>query len=573
MAQPPQPNVGGPGASVYPSGFWWLLILTGIGAGLGSGLLMKLLHAVQHLCWSYHSGTFLEGVRQAATGRHVLVLLGAGILAGGGRLLFRRTTGGHGGELSETIWFHSGELPTLQTVGRAVLSIVVVAMGASLGREGAAKQTGAAIASRLSQSMRLPPAQRRLLAACGAGAGIAAVYNVPLGGALFALEVLLGDLSMALVLPAVAASTIATGVAWLIIPNEPTYHILAYSLTLQQTVWAVLAGPVLGLAAVAYVRLIAWADARKPGGWRLLVVPIVVLTALGLVSLAYPQLLGNGKDLVQIVYTDRLAVPLLLALVVLKPLATASCLGSGTPGGLFTPTIACGSLLGGVLGLGWDWVWPGASIGGYALIGSGAVLAAATQGPVSAIVLLLELTRRIDTLMVPLLLAVAGAVWIARQFEQRSIYSGRIHLGRAAAAWEKLAIPTSLKKVVSRDYEVVSAAERYPALARQLLAADPREPPLYVVDEHAALVGEITHENLSEPEKLALPLEIVTAADLSIHVLALTSSMTSVEIQERIRQSGYDRLPVVDSSSKRVVGVATYPARREGRVTHTKAAH
>ena len=573
MVQSPQPNLGGLGAVGHSPRFWSLLLLTGIGAGIGGALLMKLLHVVQHLCWSYQSGSFLEGVQHAATERHVLVLLSAGVLAGGGRLLFRRATGGHGGELSETIWFHSGKLPTLQTLGRAVLSIVVVGMGASLGREGAAKQTGAAIGSRLAQWMELPPAQTRLLAACGAGAGIGAIYNVPLGGALFALEVLLGDLSMALVLPAVVASMIATGVAWLIVPNEPTYQVPAYALTVQQTVWAVLAGPVIGLAAVAYVRLIAWADARKPRGWRLLVVPIVVLTVLGIISLKYPQLLGNGKDLVQILYTQQPAVTLLVTLAVLKPFATASCLGSGTPGGLFTPTIACGSLLGALLGRLWDSLWPGASIGGYALIGSGAVLAAATQGPVSAIVLLLELTRRIDSLMVPLMLAVAGAVWVARRFEWRSIYSGRIHLGRAAAAWEKLAVPTSLNNVVSRDYQVVSAAERYPELAHQLLASGPRKSPLYVVDEHAALVGEITRRNLSEAEKLAVPLEIATAADLSVPVPALTSSMTPAEIEERIRQSGYDRLPVVDSSSKRIVGVAMWPADHEGGATDSPAAH
>lgn len=269
-SQSPQPNIGGLGTMAYPPRFWGLLLLTGTGAGLGGGLLLKLLHLVQHLCWAYHAGTFLDGVRQAAPGRHVLVLLGAGILAGGGRLVFRRATGGHGGELSEAIWFHSGELPALKTIGRAVLSIVVVAMGASLGREGAAKQIGAVIASRLARWLELPPAQMRLLAACGAGAGIAAIYNVPLGGALFALEVLLGDLSMALVLPALTASVTATGVAWLLIPSQPTYHLPGYSLTAPQTVWALLAGPVLGLAAVAYVRLIAWADARKPTGWPVL---------------------------------------------------------------------------------------------------------------------------------------------------------------------------------------------------------------------------------------------------------------------------------------------------------------
>lgn len=562
VIQSPQPNIRGLGPVGHSPQFWGLLILTGIGAGVGGGLTLRLLQTVEHLCWSYNSGTFLDGIRQAAAGRHVLVLLGAGILAGAGSLLFRSGTGGHGGELSEAIWFHSGELPTWRTLGRAVLSTVVVAMGASLGREGAAKQTGAAIASRLSQSMKLPPAQMRLLAACGAGAGVAAIYNVPLGGALFALEVLLGELSMVLVLPAMAASVIATGVAWLIIPNKPTYYVPACSLTLEQTAWAVVVGPLLGLAAVAYVRLIAWADAREPGGWPLLLAPVVVLVILGFVSLPYPQLLGNGKNLVQVVYTGQLALPLLLILVILKPVATASCLASGIPGGLFTPTLTCGCLLGGLLGRAWDSFWPGGSMGGYALIGSGAVLAAATQGPISAIVLLLELTRRIDTLMVPLILAVTGAVWAARRFEWRSIYSARIHLGRAAAG-EKLAVPPRLSKVVSPRFDVVSAAERYPALAHRLLAAGPRNTPLYVVDENAALVGEINRCDFSKPDTLGVPLEITTAVDLSRPVPALTSTMTPLEMEEQLRQSGRDRLPVIDSSSRRIIGIVTPSASGE----------
>lgn len=145
---------------------------------------------------------------------------------------------------------------------------------------------------------------------------------------------------------------------------------------------------------------------------------------------------------------------------------------------------------------------------------------------------------------------------MARQFEWRSVYSARIHLGRTAAAWEKLPVPNSLRKVVSRDYEVVSAAERYPQLAHPLLATGPGKAPLYVVDEHGALVGEIPRRSLSQPKELAVPLEMATATDLSTQVPALPSSITPRELEERIRQSGQDRLPIIDASSGRIVGVA-----------------
>jgi chloride channel protein, CIC family len=196
MSQPsPQPNIQAPAR--LPMRFWLLLVATGVGAGLGGGLIMKLLHGVQHLAWSYENGTFLEAVERNSAIRHVSILFGAGILAGVGRWVFRVATGGHGGELAEKIWFQSGNLPLVRTLGRAVLSIVLVGLGESLGREGALKQTGATVASALTKWINLTPPQQRLLVACGAGAGIAVAYNVPFGGALFALEVLLGDLAAA----------------------------------------------------------------------------------------------------------------------------------------------------------------------------------------------------------------------------------------------------------------------------------------------------------------------------------------------------------------------------------------
>jgi hypothetical protein len=126
------------------------------------------------------------------------------------------------------------------------------------------------------------------------------------------------------------------------------------------------------------------------------VTPLLALTALGFVSIAFPQVLGNGKDVVQQALTASPGMGLLGALLPLRLLATAGCLGSGTPGGLFTPTITYGALLGGLLGCFGARVWPGLPVGSCALLGAGAVLAATTQGPVSAVALTLELTQRVD---------------------------------------------------------------------------------------------------------------------------------------------------------------------------------
>jgi chloride channel protein, CIC family len=157
----------------------------------------------------------------------------------------------------EVLPFHSGRLPVLRTFARAVLSIVTVASGAALGREGALKQTGAAVASKLSDWGPLSAGQRRLLAACGAGAGLAVAYNVPFGGALFALEVLLDTLALPLVFPALATSLIATTISWLFLPMAPTYKVGAEAFSAAEIAWAVLTAPRMGLASIVYLKTIA----------------------------------------------------------------------------------------------------------------------------------------------------------------------------------------------------------------------------------------------------------------------------------------------------------------------------
>jgi len=427
MSASPQPNVPGRGiVASYGVRFWMLVVLVGLGAGVGGAALIELLRAVQHLAWSYQHGSFLPAVERVSNRHRVLVLLTGGIVAGVSALLFARAHISVG-EVSEAIWLRGARLPLVASLAKAVESIVIVALGASLGREAAPQQVGAALASSLSAWAALPEWQRRLLVACGAGAGMAAVYNVPLGGALFALEVLMGTLTLPLVLPALATSLIATAVAWIALPDVPSYSIPNYPVRDSQLVFALLIGPIAGLLSVAWIGLVARAHALRPQrGWSRLMAPVVVFTLLGLLAIPYPQLLGNGKPVVQFALVAELSAGLLAALLVLKPLVTAACLGSGAPGGLFTPTLTIGILLGGLLGQGWSQLWPGAAGGSYAVIGGAAVLAASMQGPIAAVVLVVELTHQVDALMVPMLLAVVEATVLARIMRAPSIYSARI---------------------------------------------------------------------------------------------------------------------------------------------------
>jgi H+/Cl- antiporter ClcA len=239
--------------------------------------------------------------------------------------------------------------------------------------------------------------------------------------------VLLGTVTLPLVLPALATSLIATAVAWITLPVAPTYVVPSYSVRGSQLVFAALAGPLAGLLAAGWVRLVTLAHRQRPAGRMRFAVPVLVLAVLGLVAIAYPELLGNGQDTVELAVTGGLSFGLVVALVILKPLVTAACLGSGVPGGLFTPTLAFGVLFGAGLGHLWGLLWPGAAAGSYALIGGGALLAAAMQGPVAAVVLTLELAHHTDSLMVPLLLAVVSATVVVRMLGAQSIYSARLN--------------------------------------------------------------------------------------------------------------------------------------------------
>ena len=406
--------------------FWSAVVLTGIGTGISAGALYLLLQWVQHLAWP-GQGTLIQSAANASFARHVLILMGAGVLTGLGQLLLSGLSSGNGIDINAAIWFSAGRLPALRTLGSAVLSIFLVGMGVSLGREGAPKQAGAVFGNWFADGAKLSDEQRRLLVACGSGAGMAAAYGVPLGGALFSLEVLRGVLALRLVLPALMASTVATLVAWSVVPNDPLYVFPAYEMSASILVWSLVMGPIAGLVSVGYVRAIAWADRHKPEGWKRLVAPLIAMSILGAVSFSFPQILGNGQAISKLAFEGHVDAWLLFCILILKPLATVMSIRSGAPGGLFTPSLTLGAMLGGYLGYGWSLLWPGPPAGLYSVLGAAAMLAATTQGPVSAVILMFELTGHNRSFVAPMLFAVTTATLVARIIEPRSIYDAKLN--------------------------------------------------------------------------------------------------------------------------------------------------
>jgi chloride channel protein, CIC family len=430
-----QPNIGRSLSELSPQ-FWLLNAATGIAAGVGAIAMMAVLRTVQHLAFSYHSGQYSAAAAAHSDLRRILVVTGGGVIAGVGWWCIRRYLRGTGGSPTRAVWRGRDDLSLGRTLVSGALSEVVIGMGASLGREAAPQHAGAAFGSWLGRRSGLPSEHRMLLIACGAGAGVGAVYNVPLAGALFAAELYLGSLSLAVVLPALVTSTIATVVVWTALPAGPIYHVptLPYP-SVSLLIWALVAGPVLGVATAGFVRLIVWAtDHRPTSGRALLLQPPAAFALLGVASMVFPLLLGNGRDLAEFTFAGGGTLATLAALAVLKPVVTSLCLRSGASGGLFTPTLSLGAVLGALLGHIWGPLWPGLTVTGCGIVGAGAVLAAGMQAPVAGIVFIIELTNTVNASMVAILLAAGGAAFVAQRLEPRSIYSARLPAAEPPAA-------------------------------------------------------------------------------------------------------------------------------------------
>ena len=172
------------------------------------------------------------------------------------------------------------------------------------------------------------------------------------------------------------------------------------------------------------MRAIAWADRVRPSDWRRLVAPAPVFLAIGTLSIPFPELLGNGQDVAQALFKGGLAPLALLVLLPLRPLATVAAAASGAPGGLFTPSLAAGALVGGSLGQAWLALFGGGDVGLFALLGAGAMLAATTQGPISSLILMMELTGEARAFALLMLLSIVVATMTA--CTMRSIYEARL---------------------------------------------------------------------------------------------------------------------------------------------------
>lgn len=431
-SQPPiVPRLAGLLDKLEPSGSAVMLIsslIVGIGTGLVAILFVKSIDGVHWLFYEWLptlAGTPLFWI--------ILLAPAVGALISG--LLihhFAREAKGHGvSEVIEAIALRGGVIRPIVPLIKGITSAVTVGSGGSAGPEGPIVQIGAALGSVLGSEMRLSNERIRNLVACGAAGGIAATFNAPIAGVMFAVEIILGELNIGnlstVIIAAVTASTVARtalGGAH-IFPVPQTYEFRSPWEFLFYIVLGILAG----LLAVFQVRSMHWvedlfAGLRSVPDWFK---PVIGALLLGLLAVVYPLMIpgmayegvpsiyGDGHAEIEGALANMSGAFVVIGLLVLKLIATNLTLGSGGSGGVFAPTLFIGAMLGAALGWGVDWLFPAISAppGAYALVGMAALFSGTAHAPITSILMLFELTGDYRIIL-PLMLASVISTLIAR---------------------------------------------------------------------------------------------------------------------------------------------------------------
>ena len=413
-------------------------LLVGIGTGLGAIVFNRLIDAVSWVSFEWLPRLLAGPVPWMV----VIAPTIGGLIAGPLIFYFAREAKGHGvPEVMEAIALKGGRIRPIVVVIKAVASSLTIGTGGSVGREGPIVQIGAALGSTLGQILHLSEERIRNLVACGAAGGIAATFNAPVAGVIFALEVILGELSIGHVGTVVLSAVTASTVMQALVGAEYTFAIPEpYTI---ESIWEFGFYAILGLAAalvaVAFVRTLYWAE-DVFANQKLIpeaVQPAIGGLLMGLVALSYPflfpalryenipQVFGGGYGPITAALSNHELLGTALVLIVLKMIATNLTLGSGGSGGIFAPSLFMGAMAGSAIGIVVNRLFPGipAPPGAYALVGMGAVFAGAAQAPITAVIMLFELTGDYRIIL-PLMLTVVIAVLVSRQLlDGESIYT------------------------------------------------------------------------------------------------------------------------------------------------------
>ncbi|AIZ17280.1 chloride transporter%2C ClC family [Neisseria meningitidis] len=358
--------------------------------------------------------SFREGVAQASGMRRVAVLTLCGAVAGSGWWLLKRF-GKPQIEIKAALKQPLQGLPFLTTVFHVLLQIITVGLGSPLGREVAPREMTAAFASAGGKRLGLDEGEMRLLIACASGAGLAAVYNVPLASTLFILEAMLGVWTQQAAAAALLTSVIATAVARIGLGDVQQYHPANLAVNTSLLWFSAVIGPILGATAVYFRRSAEKFPFLKRDNPRIIPLAIALFALIGAIAVWFPEILGNGKAGNQLTFGGLTDWQHSLELTAVKWLVVLMALAAGAYGGLITPSMMLGSTISFAAAAAWNSVFPEMPSESAAVVGAAVFLGVSLNMPLTAAVFILELTYAPAALLMPLCTGMAGAVWTARK--------------------------------------------------------------------------------------------------------------------------------------------------------------
>ncbi|RLC96663.1 MAG: chloride channel protein [Chloroflexi bacterium] len=550
-----------------------LAAVVGAFAGLGAVAFRELITRFQWVF--FNRGAVLLDV---LGDNYVVVIPIAGALIFGPLIYFvaREAKGEGPPEVMEAVAVGGGRIRSRVAIVKALASSICIGSGGSVGREGPIVQIGASVGSTVGQWLRMPEGWVKTMVLCGAAGGISATFNAPIGGVLFALEVLQRRFVPGNLVSLVISSVTADAVAHQFLGQKPSFSITAYRMASH---WEILPyallGIIAGLAALLFVRFFyrvedLFSVVRLPGYLK----PALGGIVLGLIGMHYAEVFGVGygegytvggvfmdSGAVDTALLGEMTLKMTLLLMVMKVVATSVTLGSGGSGGVFAPSLFIGSMLGAAFGIVMHNLAPGITSdtvaeisGSYALVGMGAFFAATVHGPITAIILLFEMTRDY-ALILPLMTAVVFSLVVARGVSRESIYTLRlvrrgVDIHRQEAA--DLLSSVKVRQVMTRSFPTVSPSMPVSELVNKLHESGHHGFP--VVDESGNLVGVVTLEDVEGVmSRLEPGLTVGDIANKSPIVAYPDQSIHDAVAQLGGRDVG--RIPVVDPRNpKRLLG-------------------
>jgi chloride channel protein, CIC family len=499
--------------------------------------------ALVGVCGALSSVAFREGLRllellftgqnhsleQAASGmvwwHRVLLPLGGAVLAGAIlRVAGKVLASPRAVDYMEAVRVGDGSISVRATLANSLSSLVTISSGGSIGREGPMVQLAAMLGSRVGRLARAPIPRRRLMVACGGAAGIAAAYNAPISGALFVSEIILGGTAMESFGPLVVASVTASATVHRLIGYSPVYDVPKVQFASSwELIFYVVLGVLLGHLAPPFLASLDFAKSR----FVALKLSLPVQLGLGglivgLLSVVFPEVWGNGFGAVGSILNAHLIGWWLLAVLLAKLLATAATVGSGAVGGVFTPTLFLGCAIGALFGGVVHSLLPGVTSvpAAYALVGMGGFLAATTHAPLTSILMLFEMTLDYD-MVLPLMLACVTAHYTAKVYRRgESIYYAALKGRATGEGWQLNTVAALIKPAGAVVSQTSTLAEMFEQLPRRPLER------AYVTDG-AELVGWLDlRELLAQTRQTQVDGAATVATVMRPVTLALTDDLS-----------------------------------------------